>query len=146
MTKGQPMRDARIWVVIAHDETASICSSFDGTSVVVSASSSAELPADAADLDRTGRQHRAWYGPEQRNCFFNRGPRQQFAGHIAQILREAAREDAYDGLILIAAPGIEAELRRALSPETRAKLLGEVIRDGATSQTIDPLSSERVCH
>jgi protein required for attachment to host cells len=135
-----------MWIAIVHEDMASISSSSDGRTIVVSASSCALSLEDEVDIDRAGLRHRAWYGPEKDNCFFNRGPKQQFAEHIAQILREAALEDAYDGLIVIAAPEIETELRRVLSPEIRAKLVGDVIRNTPLSATSEPPCSDRVCH
>jgi protein required for attachment to host cells len=48
---------------------------------------------------------------------------------LAQILNEGAREEAYDGLIIIAAQEIASSLKRALSPETSALLIGNIVRD-----------------
>jgi protein required for attachment to host cells len=49
--------------------------------------------------------------------------------HVSQLLLEGAREGAYDGLIIIAAPAVAAELEDALAPETRALLIGEIVHD-----------------
>ena len=133
------MREARIWVVIADGETARISSSCDGTTIVIPA------PSARAE-DGPSPIHRAWYGSEKGRCLFYRGPSQDFAAHIAQILLEAAREHAYDGLIVIAAPEIEAELRRAIGPEISAKLIGEIIRDQNHLQLSEPSHTDEIRH
>jgi protein required for attachment to host cells len=140
------MREARIWVVIADGEIARICSSSDGTTTVVLAPAIDDAPSCELDSERTARTHRIWYGRENRHCFFARGAEQQFAGHIAQILLEAAREHAYDGLVVVAKPEIEAELRRALAPETRARLIGEVIRDLPHARSDEPAEPAPIRH
>ncbi|HXJ01772.1 MAG TPA: host attachment protein [Micropepsaceae bacterium] len=85
-----------------------------------------------------GEMSRAWYRFRSGHGFL-RGPKAQFAGHIAQILQEAAAEQAYDGLIIIAAPYIADELERALDPRTRALLVGDVVRDLPMSESPKPL-------
>jgi protein required for attachment to host cells len=57
------------------------------------------------------------------------GFKHKFATELARILRDGASEEAYDGLIVIAAPRIMGELQRALAPETRRRLIGEIVRD-----------------
>jgi protein required for attachment to host cells len=138
------MREARIWGVIADGETARISSSFDGTTILVPAPSCANPFASA--YDQPSRSHRAWYGSERRSCLFYRSPEGEFAGHIAQVLLEAAREHAYDGLIIIASQEIEAELRRAIGPEIAAKLVGEIIRDQHCPQVFEPSHTEQIRH
>jgi protein required for attachment to host cells len=49
--------------------------------------------------------------------------------HVSQLLLEGAREGAYDGLIIIAAPAVAAEREDALAPATRALLIGEIVHD-----------------
>jgi len=136
------MREARIWVVIADGETARISSSFEGTTMLVSAPPCANPFAGAYDQ----ASHRAWYGSEKRSCLINRSPEGEFAAHIAQILLEASREHAYDGLIIIASPEIETELRRAIGPEIAAKLVGEIIRDQRCPQVFEPSHTEQIRH
>jgi protein required for attachment to host cells len=138
------MREARIWVVIADGESARISSSSDGTTMLVPAPPSAN-PFASVD-DQAMRSHRAWYGGERRPCIFYRGPKGEFAAHIAQILLEAAREHAYDGLIMIATPEIESELRRAIGPEISAKLVGEIIRDQPYPRFSEPPHTEQIRH
>ena len=122
------MRNARIWVLIADVESARICSSTDGMTKLIPMLSLGN-PLGEADARRSVEAFRAWYSPEKRNFFFTRTVKQQYAAHIAQILLEAAREDTYDGLMIVATPEIESDLTLALAPEVRALLIGDVIRD-----------------
>jgi protein required for attachment to host cells len=48
---------------------------------------------------------------------------------VSQVLLEGARERAYDGLVIIAAPTVAAELEERLAPDTRALLIGNIVRD-----------------
>ncbi len=141
------MRDARIWIVSADGETARIASTFDGTTAIVAAPPFVD-PFAGGDVegDRADRCHKAWYRGKTRKSVFGHSPRQQFAGHIAQILLEAGREHAYDGLVLIATPEIETELRRALAPETQARLIGELIRDLGYARPLETVRSEEIRH
>jgi protein required for attachment to host cells len=82
---------------------------------------------------------RAWYRFKGGQGFL-RGRKAQFAGHIAQILQEAAAEQAYEGLIIIATPEIADELERALDSRTRALLVGDVVRDLPVSDPSSPVA------
>ena len=57
------------------------------------------------------------------------GATAHFMDHIAQILGEAAAERAFDGLVIIAAPHIAGEIERLLSPQARALMIGDIVRD-----------------
>jgi protein required for attachment to host cells len=52
-------------------------------------------------------------------------------------LLEGAREAAYDGLVIIAAPAVAAELENALAPEALARLFGEIVHDHTISAPVD---------
>jgi hypothetical protein len=137
------MDDVRIWVVICDGESARICSTSDGTTAIVPPPPFADPFAGALEGNPI---EKAWFGHAKRGFLVRRGPKEQFARHIAQILFEAAREQSYDGLILIAAPEIEAELRRALAPETEARLLGEIIRDLPFARPVEADHAEGIRH
>ena len=121
------MRNARIWVLIADAASARICSTKDGTATAIDAGTGA-----IRGLDTPGKRDetlcRAWFRAEGHNSF-SAGPVRRFALHLGQILKEGAREKAYDHLIVIAAPDIAGHLEQVLAPETRALLVGEVVRD-----------------
>ena len=53
----------------------------------------------------------------------------EFAGHIAELLSEAAAKGSYDELVVVAAPEILGDLRDALSEEVRKKIAGEIDKD-----------------
>jgi protein required for attachment to host cells len=115
------MRDT-IWVVITDGATARICSSEDGVTTLIPALGQYESFAGQDEVWTPGRTQ-AW-NVSQAPSF-----KRQFASELARILRDGASEDAYDGLIVIAAPRIMGELQRALAPETRERLIGEIVRD-----------------
>jgi hypothetical protein len=54
---------------------------------------------------------------------------------VCQVLLEAAHERAYDGLVIIAPAETAARFEDALSPETRALLIGRIVQD---SECPDP--------
>ena len=137
------MDDVRIWVVICDGEGARICSTSDGTTAILPPP---PLRNPLAAALEGNPMEKAWFGHGKRGFLARRGPKQQFAAHIAQILLEAVREESYDGLILIAAPEIEAELRRALAPETEARLLGEIIRDLPFARPLEAAHAETIRH
>jgi protein required for attachment to host cells len=114
------MRDT-IWVVITDGATARICSSEDGVTTLIPTLDPVETFADGVE---------AWQSAER--PVWNARPaagRRKFATELARVLHDGASDDAYDGLIVIAAPRIMGELRQALAPETRRRLIGEIVRD-----------------
>jgi hypothetical protein len=116
----------RIWVVITDGANTRICSCQDGMTTPIS-TPIFELPGSAlAELDV--RAYKAWFKTEGRGCF-SQNPRHHHLLHVSQLLLEAARERAYDRLIIIAAGPVAAERENALAPETRARLIGEIVRD-----------------
>ena len=122
------MRKARIWVVITDGMSARICSTEDGSvHPLIRHSPEGVIPADSL-ANREEERSQAWYRMRGQS-FSIRRTTSVLAGHLVQVLAEAARERAYDGLVVIAAPGIARELDRALTPETRIRLIGEIVRD-----------------
>jgi protein required for attachment to host cells len=121
------MRKARIWVLIADSTTARICSSADGTTLVVPANPYAEPMSFEASTEDADLAWRVWQRSNTHGLMGNAAG--QFAAHLGQILNEGAREQAYDGFMVIAAPEIARSLERALSPEAATLLIGEIVRD-----------------
>jgi protein required for attachment to host cells len=74
------------------------------------------------------------------------GATARFADHIAQILGEAAAERAFDGLVIIAAPHIAAEIERALSLQTRALMIGDIVRDLPAFAPAEPAARMDLWH
>ena len=118
----------RIWVVITDGASTRICSCQDGTATPITAPNF--QPHGWHSDDRHVTANRAWFKAEQQTSL-SQNPRRQHLAHIGQVLLEAAREHAYDGLLIIAAAPIAAQLENALAPETRALLIGKIIQDDA---------------
>lgn len=66
--------------------------------------------------------------------------------HVSQLLLESAREHAYDGLVIIAAPPVAAELEEALAPETCALLIGQIVLDDTCLRPEVPCEQQEICH
>ena len=113
----------RIWVVITDGVSTRICSSQDGIATPITAP---HFYWDSGERDVTA--YKAWFKAE-RQTWPNQPLRRQHLLHIGQVLLEAARERAYDGLVIIAAAPIVAQLENELAPETRALLIGKIIQD-----------------
>lgn len=124
----------RIWVVITDGVNTRICSSRDGMATPITTPLFHVHGSALAEWDL--RPYRAWFKAERQN-HLSRNPRRQHLLHVGQLLLEGAREAAYDGLIIIAAPGVAAELEDALAPEALARLIGEIVRDHTISAPAD---------
>lgn len=74
------------------------------------------------------------------------GATAHFTDHIAQILGEAAAERAFDALVIIAAPHIASEIDHALAPQTRALLVGEIVRDLPAVAPVEPNTRIELWH
>ena len=120
------MPNPRIWILITDGVSARICSTKDGTTTAIVAPT--ELRPTASEDPGNKRKSEAWYLLGGKSSFM-RGPTAHFTDHIAQILGEAAAEHAFDGLVIIAATHIASEIERALSRQTRALMIGDVVRD-----------------
>jgi hypothetical protein len=83
---------------------------------------------DSDDWDL--RAHTAWFKAERKSRLSGNAKLQHLL-HVSQLLAEAARERAYDGLIIIAAAPVATELEEALAPESHARLIGKLVRDFA---------------
>ena len=127
----------RIWVLITDGVNAFICSSQDGLTTHIT---TPFLELDKPDLDAADlRAYKAWFKAEGQHRL-SQNPAHQHVWHLSQLLLEAARQRAYDGLIVIASDGIATLLNDALAPETRALLMGKVVRDFPASER--PATSE----
>jgi protein required for attachment to host cells len=120
------MPNTRIWILITDGVSARICSTDDGGTVAITAPQEAQ----SSPMGEPSRQRidEAWYLQGGKSSLMH-GASAYFTGHIAQILGEAAAEHAFDGLVIISAPHIASEIKRALSPQTRALMIGKVVGD-----------------
>jgi protein required for attachment to host cells len=131
-------------VLLADAASARICSTDDGSATAIPALPFASSVSGAGS-EREELLCRAWQRAEGRNSTYA-GPAKRFALHLGQILREGAREKAYDGLVIVAAPEIAMHLDRMLAPETRARLIGEIVRDPTPIAPRSAESREELWH
>ena len=134
------MREKNVWVLITDGETARICSTRGGHTTPIPTP-----PPRSALGGQDDRAARAWQGGNRRSTF-DRSAKRDYAGYLAQLLLEAGREGAYDGLIVIAAPEIMKELNLALAPETCARLIGGIVRDVAHFAAAEDIPSFELRH
>ena len=116
----------RIWVLITDGVSTRICSSHDGMATPITAPCFNLYGWDSDDRDVMA--YKAWFKTE-RQARFSQSSRHQHVLHLSQLLLEAARERAYDGLVIVAAAPIVAQLEDVLAPESRALLVGRIIED-----------------
>lgn len=121
-------RGTRIWVLITDGVNSRICSPQDGMAMPIMAPLFRLEGANSHE--RHVNMYNAWFKAENQSRTSG-SPTRQHVWHVSQVLLEGARNGAYDGLIIIAAEPVAALLKEALAPETRALLIGKVIRDFA---------------
>ena len=133
----------RIWVVITDGMNTRICSCQDGmaTPIATPVFNLGNTNPDERDLAAC----KAWFKTEGQRGY-SRNPRRQHVLHVSQLLLEAARDRAYDGLIIIAAEPAAAELKEVLAPETRALLMGKIVRDLAGFESPVPCEPAEMRH
>lgn len=76
-------------------------------------------------FESTGSRRSAYEPPTD----WHEQAKRDFARDVAEVLKEKARNGAFDNLILVAPPAMLGNLRPLLSAETKGKLLGEVNKD-----------------
>ncbi|MEX1152632.1 host attachment protein [Parvibaculum sp.] len=129
------MRPARIWILVADGQKARFLASEKRNEDLVSALPDLVVPNPPTreqGTERPGRVHesvgarRSAYEPP---TDMHRQAKRDFAKAVAETLLVKTREDAFDKLIVVAPPEMLGDLRTALAPETRARLIGERARD-----------------
>ena len=133
----------RIWILITDGISSRLCSCHDGMA--------APITAPLFDLSGTvldGRDveaYKAWFKAEPQKRL-SQNPRRQHVLHLSQLLLEAARERAYDGLVIIATATIAAQLEECLAPATRALLIGNIVYDSFCLEPEVPCEQQDVRH
>lgn len=133
----------RIWILITDGISSRLCSCQDGFAAPITTPlfDVHEMASDGRDA----RAYKAWFKAEPCNRL-SRSPRRQHVLHVSQLLLEGARERAYDGLVIIAAPSIAAELEEVLAPDTRALLIGNIVRDSLCLEPDVSCSQQDIRH
>lgn len=117
---------ARIWVLITDGVSTRLCSCQNGMTASITPPLF-DFRGPAPD-ERDVAAYKAWFKAEPQKRL-SQNPRRQHVWHVCQLLLEGARERAYDGLVIIAAESVVAEIETALAPEARALLIGKIVRD-----------------
>jgi protein required for attachment to host cells len=133
------MAEPRIWVLVADSDTARLYCG-DGSMARLRPALTRELtaldflPASSpvpvfSGFDEADIWNDAEDGLGIGDASAGGGLSIPFPDQLARLLREGAFDDAYDGLIIAAVPRLMGRLDRALSAETRARLMGCVVDD-----------------
>lgn len=129
------MRPARIWILVADGQTARFLASEKRNEDPAPALPDMIVPNPPTreqGTERPGRVHesvgarRSAYEPP---TDMHRQAKRDFAKAVAETLLTKTRENAFDKLIVVAPPEMLGDLRGALAPETKARLIGERARD-----------------
>ena len=121
----------RIWILITDGASSRLCSCQNGMTAPITPPlfDLDGLASDGPDV----RAYRAWFKAEPQK-WLSQNPRRLHLLHVCQLLLEGAHARAYDGLVIIAAAPIAAELEDTLPPEARALLIGKIVRDVASCE------------
>ncbi|MBX3491092.1 MAG: host attachment protein [Parvibaculum sp.] len=129
------MRPARIWILVADGQKARFLASEKRNEDPAPALPDMIVPNPPTreqGTERPGRVHesvgarRSAYEPPTDP---HRQAKRDFARMVADTLLEKTRESAFDKLIVVAPPEMLGDLRGALAPETKARLIGERAKD-----------------
>jgi protein required for attachment to host cells len=129
------MRPALIWILVADGQKARFLASEKRNEDLAPALPDMIVPNPPTreqGTERPGRVHesvgarRSAYEPP---TDMHRQAKRDFAKSIAETLLEKTREGAFDKLIVVAPPEMLGDLRSALAPETKARLIGERAKD-----------------
>ena len=137
------MRNTRIWILITDGVSARICSTSEGTATAITAPTEARSTSVGDPANK--RASEAWYLLGGRSSLMG-GATAHFTGSYRPNPGEAAAERAFDGLVIIAAPHIASEIERALTPQTRALLIGDIVRDLPAVAPAEPTTRMELWH
>lgn len=130
------MKPQRTWILIADSGRARILENAgpgSGLKVVPGQSHEHHIPP-GHDLvsDSAPRTHES-QGPGRHAMTGSEDPRRKekrhFAGELADVLDQSVQHGAFDRLVLVAPPKVLGDLREALSPRVKDKVVAEVGKD-----------------
>lgn len=131
-----PIRIRRIWIVVANGTTARALEN-EGAGKGLNPAPAFEMTIESPptrDLgsDRPGRVHDR-YGPGRHamepKADWHRQDKAAFAKSVVDRIESAARNHAFDRLILVAPPTVMGDLRAALGRHTHDLVSGEITKD-----------------
>jgi protein required for attachment to host cells len=130
------MKPTKTWILIADGARARVLEN-DGPGKGLIAVDRLVLHGDHSathDIvdDREGRTHGS-HGPGRSATDARTDPHRElkrtFAHHLADVLAHELDDDAYERLVIVAAPVTLGDLRKALSQRVAAKVTGEIPKD-----------------
>lgn len=128
----------RLWIVIANQEKALIYRKIisDGLELIATAKAAADEKHHQMPNSSYGRMTAPLndHAHHSLDFHFEKDRKQElkFVHRIAAWLDEAQREDAFDRLVLVAAPKTLGELRPLLSEAVQARLMAQLNKDLAS--------------
>ena len=130
------MKPTRTWVLIADGARARILQQL-GPGRDLTAIDGMVFHGDHAathDLvsDREGRSfssHGSGRSAYEPHADPHRDLKTKFAHQLAEVLAHGLKHNAYDRLVIVAAPATLGDLRTAISEHVRAKIVGELAQD-----------------
>lgn len=131
-----PNRKRRTWIVVANGTTARALEN-EGVGKGLNPAPAFEMTVESPptrDLgsDRPGRVHDR-FGPGRHamepKADWHRRDKALFAKAVAERIEVAARDHAFDRLVLVAPPTVMGDIRGALDRHTSELVTGEVTKD-----------------
>lgn len=131
-----PVRAHKTWVVVANGTAArALANDGVGKGLVPDPALTMSIedpPSRDLGTDRPGRVHDR-FGPGRHamepKVDWHRQEKSRFAKAVAERLESAARDGAFDRLVLVAPPTAMGDLRAALGDRVRAMVTGEITKD-----------------
>ncbi len=115
------MASSEIWVVVATDRNnATVLANTDGTSRVVERFT-------APSRDAAGTAGNVIQLADHLTSLAR--PRTGLAKDVMTFLAEAARFDAYEGLVIVASPAMRSELRLVMDRRVHNLIIAEILED-----------------
>jgi protein required for attachment to host cells len=129
------MQPKRIWIVVTDGGTCRFLLSEKRNTDPVLAMPDLTMPNPPTREQGTDKPGRTFESTGNRRSAYeppvdwHEQAKRDFARDVAEILKEKAKDGAFDNLILVAPPQMLGNLRPLLSDEIGGKLIGEVNKD-----------------
>ena len=120
------------WVLVADGKKALFLRNDQGPSdydlTVVHVREQDNPPTHEQGVDRPGRaaNRPSGHGAAMKETDWHQLAEDDFAKHLADMLYDLSLQGAFEQIVLVAPPAVQAEMRKVLHPEVKAKLLAEI--------------------